>query len=138
MYALARKIMDTQELFDEIQKEIHSSHEFLAVEEAHRTSQTTGRLTVVATVGLAVGLALGFLGMNILVTGDSSVPTLFCEFLFFAAIVTVFFAAMVHVVRRSNKIMTELESISKKDPGWWHAARRLVLENEAKTLKLIG
>ena len=125
MYSLARKIMDVDELFDEVQKEIHSSHDFLAVDEAHRTAQTTARLTVVATMGLAVGLAFSFLGMNILVAGEVSSVL---ELLIFAAIVAVFFVGMIHIVRRSPQIAKELESISseKEKPGLRKAMKNVL------------
>jgi hypothetical protein len=65
MYTLARQHLDVNDLFCEVQEEIHSSHEFLAVEEAGKLSKVTARLTVVATVGLILGLVFSFLGMNI-------------------------------------------------------------------------
>jgi hypothetical protein len=67
MYSIARKAMDVDELFREIRDEIASSHEFLAVKEAHEMTQTTMRLSVVATLGLAAALGVGFLGMNVIV-----------------------------------------------------------------------
>lgn len=66
MYELARKYLDVEELFREIQEEIRSSHEYLEVLMGQKQTEITTLLTVVATMGLAIGLAIGFLGMNIL------------------------------------------------------------------------
>lgn len=65
MYRLATGCLDLTELFDEIQKEIHSTHEYLELRTEQEQSQTTIRLTWVATAGLVGALSTGFLGMNI-------------------------------------------------------------------------
>jgi len=65
MYTLARKHMDVDELFEEVEKEINSSHEYLEIQEAEQETRATTRLTVVATVGMVLAVATGFLGMNI-------------------------------------------------------------------------
>lgn len=70
MYSLARKMMDVDDLFREVQEEIRSSHEYLATEEATTLSRATTRLTAIATLGAIPALAFSFLGMNILVSGD--------------------------------------------------------------------
>lgn len=73
MYELARKHMDVEEFFREIQEEIRSSHDYLAIHTGQDQTETTTLLTVVATVGLTLGLVFGFWGMNIL-TSQSSLP----------------------------------------------------------------
>lgn len=65
MYEIARKHMDVEEFFREIQEEIRSSHDYLAIQTGQEQTEITTLLTVVATLGLTVGLAIGFLGMNI-------------------------------------------------------------------------
>jgi hypothetical protein len=66
MYALAREHMDVNGLYGEIQDEIHHTHDYLAAQTSLGLAHTTTRLTVVATLGLVLALAAGFLGMNIL------------------------------------------------------------------------
>jgi hypothetical protein len=67
MYAMARRYMDVEALFREIQEEIRSSHEYMEIRTAREQTATSTQLTVVATVGLAVGLASSILGMNVLI-----------------------------------------------------------------------
>jgi len=70
LYTLARREMGVDDLFREVQQEIHSSHEFLSsVYEQEQTEQST-TLTVVATVGLVLGLVFSFLGMNVIVSPE--------------------------------------------------------------------
>lgn len=74
MYTIARQAMDVDELFNEIQKEINGSHEYLSIiEEKNQAvkmkeqSDRMERLTYTATVGLAMALTLGFWSMDIIV-----------------------------------------------------------------------
>jgi hypothetical protein len=64
MYEKARENMDVGQLFREIQEEIRSSHEYVEIRAEQEQTQMSTRLTVVATVGLAIGLATSFLGMD--------------------------------------------------------------------------
>ncbi len=64
MYTLAREHMDVRELFEQVRQSIHDSHEYLQVEAESKQSEMTTRLTVVASVGMAVSIAAGILGMN--------------------------------------------------------------------------
>jgi len=58
------KHLGSRKLFDRVMKEAQDAHQYLDLEEQRSQTETTTRLTVVATVGLVVGLALGLLGMN--------------------------------------------------------------------------
>lgn len=66
LYALARRVLDVDDLFKEIQGEVESTHALFEMEVARDQSDTTTRLTVVATVGLLLSIVVGFFGMNIL------------------------------------------------------------------------
>lgn len=68
MYTLQRKCMDIDDLFAEIKDEIHSSYEYLMVQQDREQTEQGARLNVVATMGVVGALAFGFLGMN--VVGD--------------------------------------------------------------------
>lgn len=50
MYACARRHLDVDELFDHVQKEIESTHEFFEVATAARTADTTRNLTWIAAL----------------------------------------------------------------------------------------
>ncbi|HEV2719551.1 MAG TPA: hypothetical protein VG323_06000 [Thermoanaerobaculia bacterium] len=59
MYACARKALDVDELFEEVQKEIESTHEFFDMATAATLARTTTVLTYVAAFAAVVGLLLG-------------------------------------------------------------------------------
>jgi Mg2+ and Co2+ transporter CorA len=65
MYSLARKQMDVDSLFEEIEKEIQSSHDYISAVQDQQQAVRMERLTVVATVGLIVALSFGFWSMSI-------------------------------------------------------------------------
>ncbi len=64
MYEIARKFLDVQPLFEEIQSEIHNSHDYFLQHISHKQSTTTSRLTVVATVGLIISFFLAIMGID--------------------------------------------------------------------------
>jgi hypothetical protein len=61
MYALARKCLDVDDLYKEIQSEIQSSHEFLQQRQQNKQSNRLMGLTWVATIGLSISIALAFM-----------------------------------------------------------------------------
>lgn len=67
MYSIARRQMDLDDLFKEIQAEIKGTHEFLVNYQSQQINQSAGLLTIVATIGLGLSLVIGFFGMNIIV-----------------------------------------------------------------------
>lgn len=67
MYKIARKAMEIDDLFREVQSEINASHDYLVMLNEQRQAEMSTLLTVVATGGLVIGLATGILGMNVLV-----------------------------------------------------------------------
>lgn len=56
--------LGTRTLFERVMKEAQDAHQFLEMEEQTRQTDTSVRLTVVATFGLVIGLALGFFGAD--------------------------------------------------------------------------
>jgi len=64
LYACARKFMDVDELYREVEKEISTSHEYLDQQQQRKQSDITTLLTVVATFGLAISTALAFLALD--------------------------------------------------------------------------
>lgn len=65
MYALARASMDVDALFEEVQDEINSSHEYLNIEETQKLTSSTTRLSVVAAIGIVFALTFGFLSIDV-------------------------------------------------------------------------
>lgn len=63
MYTLARKHMDVDELYKEVQQEIHNSHEFLLQKQQQAQTNLTTILTVVASIGLLFSIVLAFLSL---------------------------------------------------------------------------
>jgi hypothetical protein len=64
LYTLCRDRMDVKELFEEVKSEVEATHEFLALRAQDQMTQVGGRLTAVATVGLAASLVLAALGVS--------------------------------------------------------------------------
>ena len=64
LYDLARECLDVDALYKEIQSEVQSSHDFLLQKQQQRQSETTTRLTMVATIGLALSIVLAFLSTD--------------------------------------------------------------------------
>lgn len=64
MYTIARKSLDVDELFDEIEKEIHSSHDYLVIQKEQEQTKSIVRLTVVATIGMTLTMDMSFLGYS--------------------------------------------------------------------------
>ena len=78
MYALARKGMDVDQLFLEVQQEVQGTNDYLMQRRSqdqarvsNELARTSTRLSILASFGLPVALALSFLGMSIVpINGD--------------------------------------------------------------------
>lgn len=104
LYTLARREMGVDDLFREVQQEIHSSHEFLSsVYEQEQTEQST-TLTVVATVGLILGLVFSFLGMNVIVSPDGSQWLNGVHWLIWLGLVGAFSLLMAGILKISKRL----------------------------------
>jgi putative flippase GtrA len=68
MFAIWRKRLGLDDLFEDVQTEIHTANDFLSSRRQTFTSIAATRLSQVATVGVTLGLAFGALGMNLLVS----------------------------------------------------------------------
>ncbi|MEO8382169.1 MAG: hypothetical protein ABI779_21085 [Acidobacteriota bacterium] len=65
MYAAAREALDVDELFEEVQKEIESTHEFFELTAAAEQQSAANWLGWIATIAASAGIALTFLGLDI-------------------------------------------------------------------------
>jgi hypothetical protein len=62
MYELARKCLDLNELFKEIQEEIHNGQEFIEQRRQEKQNIQIFNLTLIAGIGLVLSIALAFFG----------------------------------------------------------------------------
>jgi hypothetical protein len=83
MYACARKFMDVDDLYREVEKEINTSHEYLEQRQQRRQSETTTLLTVVATFGLAISVAFAFVALSSDQARLARISSLFYSYLHF-------------------------------------------------------
>lgn len=65
LFALCRKHLEVDRLYDDVREELKEMSEFLENEAMRRQNETMTRLTVVTTFGLIATIATGFLGMNL-------------------------------------------------------------------------
>ena len=72
MYSLARKSLDLDELFKEIQEEIHNGQEFIEQKRQEKQNNQIFNLTLIAFVGLVLSIALAFFGTDF----DEKIKTL--------------------------------------------------------------
>lgn len=67
MYSLARKVLDVEAFFDELEDEIRSAHEHFDMRRTQEQTRIMLLLTLVATLGLPLAVVTGFFGMNFFV-----------------------------------------------------------------------
>lgn len=70
MYTLAREHLDVGEFFEEIEQEIQATHEMIELWEQSQQTRVATKIASVGAIGLALAVATGFLGMNIVVAPD--------------------------------------------------------------------
>ncbi|EJW09348.1 hypothetical protein A33M_1558 [Rhodovulum sp. PH10] len=66
MFDQWRERLGLDDLFEDVQTEIHTANDFLSSRKQTLTSIAATRLSQVATVGVVLGLAFGALGMNVI------------------------------------------------------------------------
>jgi len=95
MFAYQSRAMDVKELYEEVEKEIHFSDEFLENELAEDRNQLAGVLNVMALVGLVGGLALGWMGAHPVEQSGMRYFLALCLFGSFLALVAALFSPAV-------------------------------------------
>ncbi|MEQ1672111.1 MAG: CorA family divalent cation transporter, partial [Hyphomicrobium sp.] len=65
LFALCRKHLDIDPLYDHIRQEVEAMSQYLENEATRKQQESMARLTVVTTLGLIGTVATGFLGMNL-------------------------------------------------------------------------
>lgn len=112
MYRYARKALDIDDMFAEVEKEIHTTDEYLSAISGDIQSETGTLLSVVATLGLPVAVIISLFGIESRFI--SGYPMIF-KLAF--AIVFLLFAAFIyksHFCRKFLEIIAEKGRESKK------------------------
>ncbi len=128
MYSLAREVMDVDEFYREIKEEIHNANDYLTAQENHQLTDTTTKLTKVATIVLPIVLASSFLGMNMF-SGEGCWSSIFMWALF-TVIVAVGYLKLIPFV--TGKKLSEVCS----SPTWLASLENFV-ERQLSRLKNI-
>lgn len=69
LYSLARKHLDVEELFREVEAEVLKTHEYFQAEAEQTQASQTATLTWIGTLFLPLALLIGFFGMDIVSAG---------------------------------------------------------------------
>jgi hypothetical protein len=121
IFALCRRHLETDRLFDDIRQEIHEMSAFLENEAMRRQSDTVTRLTVVTTLGLVGTTVTGFLGMNLLDWANQSTPW---RLLAFTAVLVPTIVLTLITIAKSRVLSDMMESISDGTFHWFPRFRR--------------
>jgi Mg2+ and Co2+ transporter CorA len=127
LFALCRKHLEVDRLYDEVREELKEMSEFLENEAMRRQNETMTRLTVVTTFGLIATVATGFLGMNLF---DWAAQDGAWRASVFAAVTAAVAALTMLTVARSRRLADFLERLS--DEGRARQAQR----DEQKSRKI--
>lgn len=116
MYSIARAAMDVDDLFREVQQEIHGCEEHLANRQMEKISQLTARLTVVATGGLVFALAHGLPSfMESAGKFDFDKPS-GPSVLFYLGSVVLFFGIIAVIIYNAKELTRYFQRLADKDP----------------------
>ncbi len=119
LFALCRKHLEVDRLYDDVREELKEMSEFLENEAMRRQNETMTRLTVVTTFGLIATVATGFLGMNLF---DWAAQDGTWRAGVFAAVTAAAAALTLLTVARSRRLADFLERLS--DEGRARQAQR--------------
>jgi hypothetical protein len=109
LFALCRKHLEVDRLYDDVREELKEMSEFLENEAMRRQNETMTRLTVVTTFGLIATIATGFLGMNLF---DWTAESSHWRAAIFVAVLTAVAALTAITVARSRRLADLMERMS--------------------------
>lgn len=112
LFELWSRHLRTRELHAKVVKEAHDITLYLDMEEQKKQTDTTVRLSAVATFGLTAGVAVGFLGMNIFDLTDASD---WARAVVFLVVSVVSFVLTFSTVRVSRRLSSFLDAIANRD-----------------------
>lgn len=107
--------LETQELFEQVKREAQDAKNFLDMREQSRQTETTVRLTVVATVGLAAGLVGSYLAIPWADLGDlmPSPDKFWKEFGMVILAIFVVAAPLVAIIAKADKLARFFERLAR-------------------------
>lgn len=124
VFARLSRHLGTEEMYEEVRKEVTDMNEYLDSDSARRQANTILRLTVVTILGLIGTIATGVLGMNLIAAAEDPLGLRVLIFLLtLAGTVAVTAATM----SQAKRLADVLDVISDSRIGWtakWKSARR--------------
>ena len=121
IFALCRRHLDIDRLYDDIRQEIGEMSEFLENEAIRRQSDTVTRLTVVTTLGLVGTTVTGFLGMNLLDWANQS--PLWRLSAFSAVLVPTCILTLI-TIAKSRALSDMMEALSDGTSSWFASSHK--------------
>ncbi len=115
LFALSRKHLEVDRLYEDIRQEIREMSEFLENEALRKQNDTMTRLTVVTTLGLIGTTVTGFLGMNII---DWASQTAEWRITAFTIVLIPTILLTVLTIAKSRRLSDLMESLSDEAAGW--------------------
>jgi hypothetical protein len=71
MYEAWRKTLGMDEMFSDLKDELDAATQFLLSQQQLRRADAANNLATIAAIGVVLGLAFSFLGMNVVMSGDT-------------------------------------------------------------------
>lgn len=124
VFARLSRHLGTEEMYEEVRKEVTDMNEYLDSDSARRQANTILRLTVVTILGLIGTIATGALGMNLIAAAEDPLGLRILLFLLTLAGTVALTAA---TMSQAKRLADVLDVISDSRIGWadkWKAARR--------------
>lgn len=110
LFNLWSQHLGSRELFERIMKEAQDAHQYLEMDAQQRQTDTTIRLTVIATIGLGMALVLGVFGGGLHKLWGDGTPSLWDVLLVFSFI----FALIGILLSFSKKVSRFFEYLTEK------------------------
>lgn len=114
MFALCRKHLEIDPLYDHIRQEVEAMSQYLENEATRNQQESMARLTVVTTLGLIGTVATGFLGMNLF--DHTALDPLTRAGIFAAVLIPTLILAFV-TVARSQRLSEFLDTLANESAG---------------------
>jgi Mg2+ and Co2+ transporter CorA len=124
VFARLTRHLGTEEMYEEVRKEVTDMNEYLDSDSARRQANTILRLTVVTILGLIGTIATGFLGMNLIAAADAPFGL---RAVIFVVTLAATLALTAATVSQSKRLADILDVISDSRIRWkhkWSAASR--------------
>lgn len=117
LFGLWTRHLETRELFEQVKQEAQDAKNFLDMREQSRQTETTVRLTVVATVGLAAGLAASFLAIPWADLGDlmPSPNKFWKEFGMVVLTILLVTIPLIVIIAKADKLARFFEKLAKPE-----------------------